>query len=144
MDRTKYPQWFLVATYTLMGFCWGGKAGVSGVEMIVCAIACFIQGLIVTGFEKMKLPTYICRFCGVLFAGVVILYIGRYVEYPSGVMTLFVAMILPVAAGAMLVEGMYTSHTPQGKKKMLTATLCSLALGLAIFIALKIMEVPYA
>ena len=144
MDKTQHPRWLLIATYTAMGFCWGGKAGVSFIEMLVCAVACFAQGLIVTGLEKIKWPTYVARFFGVLTAGLMILFLGRYIEYPHGIMTLFVAMILPVAAGAMLVEGMYTSHTSEGKKKMFIATLCSLSLGLAIFLAIELLGVPNA
>ena len=144
MDKTEHPDWIIILTYTLMGFCWGGKAGLNIVEMAVCGISCLLQGVVVVALEKTKLPVYVCRFFGVLAAGTAILAINLAVEYPHGFESLFVAMILPVAAGAMLVEGMYTSHTSAGKKKMIIAVLCSLALGLAIFLSMSFMGVEYA
>ena len=144
MDKTKHPDLLLIATYTFMGFCWAGKAGTTFTEMIVCAVACLAQGIVVVMLENKGPPTYIGRFFAVIAATLIIISAEKYFSLcPSGIFTLFIAMVLPVAAGAMLVEGMYIYPSSDGKHKIKTALMCSSVLGARVFICLKIMGVAY-
>ncbi len=127
-----------------MGFCRAGKAGITFTEKIVCAVTCLAQGIVVVMPENKGHPTYIGRFFAVIAATLIIISAKKYFSLcPDGIFTLFIAMVLPVATGAMPVEGMYIYPSSDGKHKIKTALMCSLVLGARVFICLKIMGVAY-
>ncbi len=145
MDKTKHPDRLIVMTYTLMALCWAGKNLLSLQDMAICAVSGVILGVITVMAEKTKLPTYICRAAGAMFAALFIIAVYHNTSFiSSDAMTVIGSMIPPVAAGAMLIEGLCTSGTAAGRKKILTSLLVSVFLAVAVFIAMKLTGVTNA
>ena len=144
MDKTKHPDWLIVLTYVIMSFCWAGKNLLSLNDMLVCAASGLFLGAVTVRVEKTNMPVYICRSAGALCAAVFIILVYKNTTLiSSGAMTVIGSMIPPVAAGAMLIEGLCTSGSTAGGKKMLNAILVSVFLAVAVFIAMKLTGVAY-
>ncbi|MBQ8604316.1 MAG: threonine/serine exporter family protein [Oscillospiraceae bacterium] len=136
MDKTRHPDWLLVLTYAVMAFSRAGRDFLSFNDMLICGFSGVVLGIVVVMAEKLKLPVYICRGMGAFFASLVIIEICFFTGWAdSSVMTVIASMIPPVAAGAMLVEGLSTSHRQSGRKKIINAILISVFLALAVFLA---------
>ncbi len=140
MDKTKYSNFIMVITYTFMAYCWAGKNLLPHGDMLITAFSGLILGVVTVYTEKLfSLPTYICRGIGAFFASLVIIEIYFFTGWAQNrPMTIIASMIPPVAAGAMLVEGLCTSHTQPGRKKIINAVLVSLFLALGVYRAILI------
>ena len=134
MDSTQHPKWLLVATYSVMGFAWAGKSGLTFPEMIIDAMACLILGVIVVFFEAKKIPTYLARFIGVIISCSFIALLSDVLTFFDPPFIVASTAVLPVAAGAMLVEGLCMLNTKAGKAKIKGALMCSAALGFGVYI----------
>ncbi|MEG1895664.1 MAG: threonine/serine exporter family protein [Oscillospiraceae bacterium] len=107
-DVTVHSDLTIVFTYIIMGFAWAGKAGLSLREMLVAGFSCTFLGLVIIILERFKLPTYIARFQGALLGAVVILILNGKLHFTPNCTQLLLAMIMPVATGMMIVDGIYT------------------------------------
>ena len=144
MQEKGYSPVFVVFTYAFMSRCWAGKAGCGLWEMTADALAGAVRGVVMVNLDK-KMPTYISRFFAALLATIFIVTVGKFVRpYPIGIMNEINYMILPMAAGAMLVEGLYTCREQPGRKKFYTSIAVSLSLALGAFIGVIITGVRYA
>lgn len=141
MDKTHHPDIVIILTYGIMAFCWAGKNMLSLADMSVCGASGLLLGAVTVAFEKTKLPTYICRGFGALSAALLIIEVHCFTGWvDSDAITVIASMIPPVAAGAMLVEGICTSASSSGRKKIVTAVLVSIFLAIAVFTAIMITD----
>lgn len=146
MDKTEHPSWILITAFTTMSFCWAGRVGLPLKEMLVCAVGCMLQGIIIVILENKltKRYTYICRFFGVLACSSFIILFDRHISHcSSGALNIIGYAVLPSAAGAMFVEGMATTNHRIGLGRMANAILCSLALALGITVSMILLGVNY-
>ncbi|MEG2929179.1 MAG: threonine/serine exporter family protein [Oscillospiraceae bacterium] len=143
-DVTIHSDLTIVFTYIVMGIAWAGKAGLTFNEMLIAGFSCTFLGLVIITLERLKTPTYIARFFGALLAAFVIMTLNSKFHFTTQCASLMLAMVMPVATGMMVVDGLYTfikGKKKGGMQKMVTGILCSVALGTAVFIATGAMGV---
>ncbi len=140
MDKTKHSDVIFIITYALMAFCWAGKNLLPVGDMVICGLSGVILGVVTVFCEKLfKLPTYICRGIGVFAAALLIIEIYFFTGWvQTDAITIIASMVPPVAAGAMLIEGMCTAKNKSGVNKIITAILVSIFIALGITAALAI------
>ncbi len=140
MDKTKYSNVIIIFTYAAMAFCWAGKGLLPLRDMSICGLSGIILGVVTVFVEKsFKLPTYICRGIGAYAAALLIIEICCFTGWAhTDAMTIISSMIPPVAAGAMLIEGMCTASTKGGKTKIINAVLISVFLAVGVYCAVLI------
>lgn len=144
MDKTKHPDIILILTYSVMSFCWAGKALYQFTDMIICGLAGLIFGVVIVTMNKTKLPTCVNRAIAAIPSSAFIFIVDRFVvKCVAGSLAVTLSMLLPALAGSMFVEGLCTSGSKDGKSKMITAVLISVFMAAAIVLTSKIMGVPY-
>ncbi|MBR5521205.1 MAG: threonine/serine exporter family protein [Oscillospiraceae bacterium] len=142
MDKTKHPDWLIIATYGIMAFARAGKDLLTFPDMVISGIAGILLGYVIVKIEKLNQPVYICRGAGAFFAALLIIEICFRTGFVnSEVIDVIAAMIPPAAAGAMLIEGMCTFRNISGRKKVMNAVLVSIFLALGVFMALIITKI---
>ena len=142
MDTTKHPDRLIVLTYCIMSFCWAGKNLLTLTDMTICAFSGIIRGVVAVSLKKTKIPDFICRGVAALMAALAIIEIYFATGWvDSDAMTVIGSMIPPLAAGAMLVEGMCTARHLSGKQKIRNAILISISLAAGVYIAVAITKI---
>lgn len=144
MEGQKYSDVFLIVVYAVMAFCWAGKFGYTFINMCLSGVAGFVLGLFMIMCEKFKLPAYVSRFFASAAAVISVLIMSVYFKYYNTYFDIIAATVLPVASGSTLIEGMCDIRKKNGKNKMITAVLNSVALALGTFVAIRFMGVIYA
>ena len=139
MDKTKHPDWLLILTYCIMSFCWAGKNLLAIPDMLICAFSGIIRGAVTIYVNKTPIPDFISRGIGAFFAALAIIAVVCGTAFATtDAMTIIGSMIPPLAAGAMLVEGLCTARHLSGKQKIRNAILISISLATGVFLAVTI------
>ena len=146
MDKVNHPAWLVISAYALMGFSWAAKINKSFTEMLIAALACAFQGVVIIIIERILTSkyTYISRFFGSMCSSALIILIYRYIFQGHGSgLNLAGYVVLPSAAGAMLVEGLATTNHKVGFWRMITALLCSSCVAGGVFASMVLLGVKY-
>lgn len=134
MSEKNYSKRFIVFTYMFMSFCWAGKNGCTVKEMVADAFAGAVRGIVMVLLDDM-MPTYFSRYLAAMAGGMFLILVGRFLyNFPSGPLVIN-NMILPMAAGAMLIDGVFRGSETSGRKKIATALVISACLARGILTA---------
>lgn len=145
MDKTKYNDFTMLIIYFLFAFCWAAKNLLPVSDMLICGICGIVLGVGVILCQKMKLPEYLCRGIGVFMAAMAIVAVDRFI-FPasSNAVTVIKCVFLPVASGAMFMDGVFVGPTPIGKTKSFVGAMSSFCLTIAILVTINITGIDSA
>ena len=139
MDKTKYNDFSLLIIYFLFAFCWAAKNMLPVSDILICGACGVVLGIGVIFCQKIKLPEYLCRCIGVFAAAMAIVAIDRFVFSAStNAVTIIKCVFLPVASGAMFMDGLFLSPTPTGKSKLFVGSMSSFCLTISILLTIFI------
>ena len=139
MDKTKYNDVALLIIYFLFALCWAAKNLLPVSDMLICGGCGVVLGIGVILCQKMKLPEYLCRGIGVFAAAMAIVAVDRFVFAAStNAVTVIKNVFLPVASGAMFMDGLLVGPTPIGKTKAFVGSMSSFFLTVAILLTISI------
>ena len=144
--KVNHPDWLVISAYAFMGFSWAAKINKSFTEMLISAFACACQGIVIILIEKIITSkyTYISRFFGAMCSSALVILIYRYIftGHGSG-LNLAGYVVLPSAAGAMVVEGLATTNHKIGFHRLITALLCSSCVAGGVFASMVLLGEKY-
>ena len=137
MDKTKYNNVSLLIIYFLFAFCWAAKNMLPACDMLICGVCGVALGTGVILCQKIKLPEYLCRGIGVFAAAMAVVAVDRFI-FPASTnaVTIIKSVYLPVASGAMVMDGVFMGITSTGKSKAFVGTMSSLCLTIAILLTI--------
>lgn len=139
MDKTKYSDFTLLIIYFLFAFCWAAKNLLPVGDMLICGVCGIVLGIGVILCQKIKLPEYLCRGIGVFAAAMAIVAVDKFVFSAStNAVTVIKNVFLPVASGAMFMDGVFVGPTPIGKTKAFVGSMSSLCLTIAILLTISL------
>lgn len=144
MDNSKYSSTIKIITYATLGFCWAGKFLLPIKDMVFVGFVCLLLGISVECAENLKAPVYVSRPIGIFIATLAIIAGDNLLSLSSDNTQIIVATILPVATGAMLIDGIYhyiNVNKNIGKKKIITSIYTAIGFSISVSLALIIMEV---
>ena len=145
MDKTKYNDFTLLIIYFLFAFCWAAKNLLPVSDVIVCGACGVVLGTGVILCQKMNLPEYLCRGIGVFAAAMAVVAADVFIIPAStNAVTIIKSVFLPVASGAMFMDGVFMGNTPTGKSKAFVGSMSSLCLTAAILLAVRITGIDSA
>ena len=139
MDKTKYNDFTLLVIYFLFALCWAAKNLLPVSDMFICGVCGIVLGIGVILCQKIKLPEYLCRGIGVFAAAMAIVAVDRLI-FPASTnaITIIKNVFLPVASGAMFMDGLFVGPTPIGKTKAFVGSMSSLCLTIAILATISL------
>lgn len=139
MDKTKYSDFKLLIIYFLFAFCWAAKNLLPLRDMVICGTCSVVLGIGVILCQKIKLPEYLCRGIGVFAAAMAIVAVDSFI-FPTSTnaITVIKNVFLPVASGAMFMDGLFAGLTQVGKTKAFVGAMSSLCLTIAILAAIRL------
>ena len=139
MDKTKYNDFTILIIYFLFAFCWAAKNLLPVGDMLICGVCGIVLGIGVTLCQKIKLPEYLCRGIGVFAAAMAIVAVDKFVFSAStNAITIIKNVFLPVASGAMFMDGVFVGPTPIGKTKAFVGSMSSFFLTISILLTVSI------
>ena len=139
MDKTKYNDFSLLIIYFLFALCWAAKNLLPVTDALVCGICGVVLGIGVILCQKIKLPEYLCRGFGVFAAAMAIVAVDRFI-FPASTNAVKIIknVFLPVASGAMFMDGVLVGPTPIGKSKAFVGAMSSFCLTIGILLTIQI------
>ncbi len=145
MDKTKYSDFTLLIIYFLFALCWAAKNLLPVSDMLICGVCGVVLGIGVILFQKIKLPEYLCRGIGVFAAAIAIVAVDRFI-FPASTnaVTVIKCVFLPVASGAMFMDGVFVGPTQIGKTKAFVGSMSSLCLTIAILATISLTGIDSA
>ena len=145
MDKTKYNDFTMLIIYFLFAFCWAAKNLLPVGDMLICGVCGIVLGIGVILCQKLKMPEYLCRGIGVFMAAMAIVAVDRFI-FPasSNAVTVIKCVFLPVASGAMFMDGVFVGPTPIGKTKAFVGAMSSFCLTIAILLTINITGIDSA
>ena len=139
MDKTKYNDFTILIVYFLFAFCWAAKNLLPVSDMLICGVCGVVLGIGVTLCQKIKLPEYLCRGIGVFAAAMAIVAVDKFVFSAStNAVTVIKNVFLPVASGAMFMDGLFVGPTKIGKTKAFVGAMSSFCLTVAILLTISL------
>ena len=145
MDKTKYNDFTLLIIYFLFAFCWAAKNMLPVSDMLICAFCGVVLGIGVILCQKIKLPEYLCRGIGVFAAAMAVVAVDRFVFTAStNAVTVIKSVFLPVASGAMFMDGLFMLPSETGKSKAFVGTMSSFCLTIAIILTILLTGIDSA
>ena len=132
-----YPDGLMVSVYALMGFCSAGAFRLSLKGMALITAACVIQGIVMVLNGKAGMHLYLRRLTGSFFAMLAMLILRKYMPVDDTLRQLTNSIILPVAGGTLIVEGLCHAHKPSGRKQLLDGVMVAFCLAAGAFLAIK-------
>jgi len=139
MDKTKYNDFSLLIIYFLFAFCWASKNMLPMKDVLICSTCGIVLGIGVILCQKIKLPEYLCRGIGVFAAAMAIVAADRFIIPAStNAVTIIKSVFLPVASGAMFMDGLFMGPVNTGRTKAFVGAMSSLCLTIAILITIRI------
>ena len=137
MDKTKYNDFILLIIYFFFAFCWAAKNLLPLNDIFICGVCGVVLGIGVILCQKIKLPEYLCRGIGVFAAAIAIVAADRFI-FPASTnaVTIIKCVYLPVASGAMFMDGVFVGPTQIGKTKAFVGAMSSFCLTVAILFAI--------
>lgn len=138
MDKTKYNDFTLLIIYFLFALCWAAKNLLPINDVFICGVCGVALGIGVILCQKMKLPEYLCRGIGVFAAAMAVVAVDRF-AFPAltNAVTVIKSVFLPVASGAMFMDGMFIGPTKTGKTKAFVGAMSSFCLTVAILLTIR-------
>ena len=142
MDKTKYNDFSLLIIYFLFALCWAAKNLLPVTDALVCGTCGVALGIGVILCQKIKLPEYLCRGFGVFAAAMAIVAVDRFI-FPASTnaVTIIKNVFLPVASGAMFMDGVLVGPTPIGKSKAFVGAMSSFCLTIGILLTIQITSI---
>ena len=139
MDKTKYNDFTLLIVYFLFALCWAAKNLLPVSDMLICGVCGVVLGIGVILCQKIKLPEYLCRGIGVFMAAMAIVAVDKFI-FPAATnaVTVIKCVFLPVASGAMFMDGVFVGPTQIGKTKAFVGSMSSFCLTAAILLAVSL------
>lgn len=145
MDKTKYNDYTLLIIYFLFAFCWATKNLLPLNDIFICGVCGVVLGIGVILCQKIKLPEYLCRGIGVFAAAMTIVAVDRFLLPAStNAITIIKSVFLPVASGAMFMDGVFVGPTPTGKTKAFVGAMSSFCLTIGILLTIWITGIDSA
>ena len=145
MDKTKYNDFTLLIIYFLFAFFWAAKNMLPVSDMLICAFCGVVLGIGVILCQKIKLPEYLCRGIGVFAAAMAVVAVDRFVFTAStNAVTVIKSVFLPVASGAMFMDGLFMLPSETGKSKAFVGTMSSFCLTIAIILTILLTGIDSA
>jgi len=139
MDKTKYNELSLLIIYFGFAFCWAAKNLLPINDVLICSACGVVLGIGVILCQKINLPEYLCRGIGVFAAAMAIVATDRFVFSAStNAVTIIKSVFLPVASGAMFMDGLLMGPMQTGKTKAFVGAMSSFCLTIAILITIRI------
>ena len=139
MDKTKYNEVALLIIYFLFALCWAAKNLLPAGDTLICGVCGIVLGIGVILCQKIKLPEYLCRGIGVFLAALAIIVTDRFIfPVATNAVTVIKSVFLPVASGAMFMDGVFIGPTPTGKYKAFVGAMSSFCLTVAILFAVRL------
>ncbi len=139
MDKTKYNELSLLIIYFGFAFCWAAKNLLPINDVLICGACGVVLGIGVILCQKIKLPEYLCRGIGVFAAAMAIVAADKFIFSAStNAVTIIKSVFLPVASGAMFMDGLFMGPMKKGKTKAFVGAMSSLCLTIAILITIRI------
>lgn len=135
-SSTNYTKLLIIFTYAFTGLCGAGLQKVSLLGMAFIFCACVVQGLVMTNNESWHL--YLRRLTGSLLPALTIILFYRFLPFVETPYQLMSAMIMPIASGTTLVEGLCHTGSSSGRKMILDAILVALCLEIGAFLAITL------
>ena len=139
MDKTKYNEFSLLIIYFGFAFCWAAKNLLPINDVLICGACGVVLGIVVILCQKINLPEYLCRGIGVFAAAMAIVTADEFI-FPASTnaVTIVKSVFLPVASGAMFMDGVFMGPMQAGKTKAFVGSMSSLCLTIAIIITIQI------
>lgn len=139
MDKTKYNELSLLIIYFGFAFCWAAKNLLPVNDVLICGTCGVVLGIVVILCQKIKLPEYLCRGIGVFAAAMAIVATDKFIFSAStNAVTVIKSVFLPVASGAMFMDGMFMGPMRKGKNKAFVGGMSSLCLTIAILLTIHL------
>ena len=139
MDKTRYNDFTLLIIYFLFALCWAAKNMLPARDIIICACCGVVLGIGVILCQKIKLPEYLCRGIGVFAAAMAVVAVDSFVFSAStNAVTVIKSVFLPVASGAMFMDGLFMIPSQTGKSKAFVGAMSSLCLTVGILLTIRI------
>ncbi len=145
MDKTKYNDLTLLIIYFLFALCWAAKNMLPISDMLICGVCGVVLGIGVILCQKIKLPEYLCRGIGVFAAAMAVVAVDRFI-FPAqtNAVTVIKSVFLPVASGAMFMDGVFIGPTQTGKTKAFVGAMSSFCLTVAILLTIRLTGIDSA
>jgi|GEM_PF-2909244 len=145
MDKTKYNDFSLLVIYFLFALCWAAKNMLPASDMLICACCGVVLGIGVILCQKIKLPEYLCRGIGVFAAAMAVVAVDRFVFAAStNAVTVIKSVFLPVASGAMFMDGLFMIPSETGKTKAFVGAMSSFCLTIGILLTILLTGIDSA
>lgn len=145
MDKTRYNDFTLLIIYFLFALCWAAKNMLPAGDILICACCGVVLGIGVILCQKIKLPEYLCRGIGVFAAAMAVVAVDSFVFSAStNAVTVIKSVFLPVASGAMFMDGLFMIPSQTGKSKAFAGAMSSLCLTVGILITIQITGIDSA
>ena len=139
MDKTRYNDFTLLIIYFLFALCWAAKNMLPAGDILICACCGVVLGIGVILCQKIKLPEYLCRGIGVFAAAMAVVAVDSFVFSAStNAVTVIKSVFLPVASGAMFMDGLFMIPSQTGKSKAFVGAMSSLCLTVGILLTIRI------
>ena len=108
-------------------------------DILICACCGVVLGIGVILCQKIKLPEYLCRGIGVFAAAMAVVAVDSFVFSAStNAVTVIKSVFLPVASGAMFMDGRFMIPSDTGKSKAFVGAMSSLCLTVGILLTIRI------
>ncbi len=138
MDKWNgYPDAVLVLAYVFTGFCSAGAFHLSLKGMALVTAVCVLQAVFMVLSGKAKMHLYLRRMLGAFIPVLAVMILRQYVMPEDTLRQLISSIVLPIASGTTVVEGLCHAHKPAGRKMVLEGFIIALCLAAGAFLAVK-------
>ena len=97
-----------------------------------------VQGFFMVLSGKMNMHLYVRRLLGAFFPAMMALILHHLIPVTDTVSQLMNSIVLPIASGSTMVEGMCHATSEKGRKQIIDGLAVAFCLGTGYFLAIKL------